>query len=467
MAHQWLIGMALWGAVCWASVAHAKPPAAAAKPPAATGLPRIDHRQFTLDNGLQVVVIPDRSLPLVAVNLWYHVGSGDEVAGKSGFAHLFEHMMFQGAKHIGEDVHFDVLKQAGASQINGTTNSDRTNYFEQVPSHHLQTALWLESDRMGWLLDTLNQKSLDNQREVVRNERRQRYDNVPYGQERFEIHRLLYPEGHPYRHLTIGLHEDLQRASVEDVRAFFVQWYVPSNATLCLAGDVDPTTVRQTVEKWFGSLPRRPKPPRRAVPIPQLTAPQASVVRDPLARLPRLHWAWHSPASYQPGDAELDVLAHALGHPGTGRLYKQLVHQLQWAQSVTVYQASAQGSSVFHVMVDLKPTADVAQVRAIVEDALAAVRSAPLQAAERDRAVLDVESAMVWNLESLMARCEALQGYNHYLGKTDGLADDLQRYRAATSAAVQAVANRWLDPGRRVEVLTLPASAPASAEVKP
>jgi zinc protease len=431
--------------------------ATAASPATKAGLPRLPHRVFTLANGLQVIVAPDRSLPLVAVNLWYHVGSGDEVPGKSGFAHLFEHMMFQGAKHIGEDVHFDVLKQAGASQINGTTNTDRTNYFEQVPSHHLQTALWLESDRMGWLLDTLNQKSLDNQREVVRNERRQRYDNVPYGQERFEVHRLLYPEGHPYRHLTIGLHEDLQRASVTDVQGFFAQWYVPANATLCLAGDVDPASVAKLVGKWFGSLPARAKPRRTPVAMPQLEAAVSTEVRDPLARLRRLHWAWHSPAIYQDGDAALDVLAHALGHAGSGRLYKRLVHELQWAQSVQVHQASAQWSSVFHVVVDVKPGVDLAQVRHELQQAFTAVRIQPLQAAERDRAVLDVESALVWNLESLMARCETLQAYNHYLGKPDGLARDLQRYRDASVAAIQATAARWLVPERRVEVLTVPA----------
>ncbi|MBI5610788.1 MAG: insulinase family protein [Deltaproteobacteria bacterium] len=433
--------------VLWASAA------------AADDTPKIKHEVFTLPSGLQVVLVPDRSVPLVAVDVWYHVGSGDEVPGKSGFAHLFEHMMFQGAKHIGEDVHFEILKKAGASQINGTTNTDRTNYFEQVPSHHLETALRLESDRMGWLLDTLNQKSLDNQREVVRNERRQRYDNVPYGKERFAISQMLYPEGHPYRYMTIGRHEDLQAASVDDVQSFFKQWYVPSNATLCLAGDFDPKQAKAALNKWFGTLPKAPAPQHRPVATPQLSAAQEQTVSDPLARLERIHLAWHSPAMYKPGDADLDLAAHILGHGGTGRLYKRLVHQDQSAQSVAVYQGSQQLSSVFHVIVDLKPGASRDAVLKVIDEELARLAKEPPSAAERNRAVLDVESAFVWGLEGLMNRCEVLQAYQHYLGKTDALAQDLQRYRGATPQSIAAAVASTLMPDRRAAVFSVPAKA--------
>ena len=217
-------------------------PAAAAEPAI-----NIEYERYTLDNGLEVILHRDASVPLVATNLWYHVGSGDETPGKSGFAHLFEHMMFQGAKHIGKDVHFKVLQEIGGTSINGTTNSDRTNYFEIVPSHQIETALWLESDRMGYLLDLLDETSLKNQQEVVRNERRQRYDNVPYGRDRFAVAEALYPEGHPYRFLTIGRHEDLETANIADVKSFFRQWYVSSNATLTLAGDFQPAQAKELV----------------------------------------------------------------------------------------------------------------------------------------------------------------------------------------------------------------------------
>lgn len=434
-----------------------------AAPPAPASAPVIAHERYELPSGMQVVLVPDKSVPLVAVNLWVHVGSGDEVPGKSGFAHLFEHMMFQGGKHAGEDQHFPVLRKIGATGVNGTTNSDRTNFFEQVPAHQLQTALWLESDRLGWLLDLLNQKSLDNQRDVVRNERRQRYDNVPYGLERFEINRLLYPEGHPYRYLTIGRHEDLERASLDDVHGFFRHWYVPSNTTLCLAGDFDPKAVKAVVAKWFGSFPRLPKPVHGELAVPVIDKPVQAIVHDPLAKLERVHWAWHSPKTYAAGDAELDILAHALGHAGTGRLYKRLVHETQLAQAVSVYQASAQRSSTFHVIADLRPAADRGKVLKIMEEELDRVAKTPIDAKELARAVIDVEASFVWGLEGLNTRCEVLQGYNHYVGKTAYLAEDLQRYRGATPAAIQAVAGQFLAASKRVAVLTFPAPPKAAA----
>lgn len=430
-------------------------------------IPVIAHQRYTLPNGLQVILAPDKSVPLVAVNVWYHVGSGDEVLTKSGFAHLFEHMMFQGAKHIGEDVHFNILKKIGVSAVNGTTNTDRTNYFETVPAHQLETALWLESDRMGYLLDLLNLKSLDNQREVVRNERRQRYDNVPYGKERFVMSALLYPEGHPYRYMTIGLHEDLANASLEDVRAFFQKWYVPANATLCLAGDFEVPAAKKLIAKWFGTFPQSIAPPRQKVVTPVLTENKMETVPDSFARLRRLHYAWHTPASYAQGDAELDLLANALGNAGTGRLYKTLVHEKQLASTVSVYQAGAQLSSTFNVVVELKPNADLAQVQFLVENELDAVMKGPISQRERDRAVTEVETSFIWGLEDLMARAEVLQGYNHYLGAPDGIAKDLARYRSASPGTILQTAQDYLAKTKRVETLTMPAPAKVDAPAAP
>lgn len=424
--------------------------------------PKIAHTKYVLPSGMEVILAPDPAVPLIAVNLWVHVGSGDEVPGKSGFAHLFEHMMFQGGKHAGEDQHFPVLRKAGATGVNGTTNTDRTNYYEQLPSNQVETGLYLESDRLGWLLDLLNQKSLDNQREVVRNERRQRYDNVPYGKERFELNKLLYPDGHPYRHLTIGLHEDLEHASLEDVSGFFRKWYVPSNTTLCLAGDFEPKAMQALLMKWFGSFPQVTKPTHVPPPLPTVAGPIQATVTDPLAKLERVHWAWHSPKSYAPGDAELDIAANALGNHGTGRLYKRLVHELQLAQTVSVYQASAQLSSSFHVIADLRPGVDRARVVAVLQEELDKIAKQPIDDKERNRAVIEVESSFVWALEGLNTRCEVLQGYNHFLGKTEAISLDLQRYRGATGTGVRDVVAKFLTNDKRVEVVTLVA-APAAA----
>src|SRR4051812_14540050 len=246
--------------------------------------PKLAFEKYTLPNGLEVILAPDPSIPLVAVNVWYHVGSGDEVPGKSGFAYLFEHMMFQGSKNVGSDKHFEVLRKLGSDEINGTTNSDRTNYFEVVPSNQLETGLWLESDRMSHLLEMLDKDALANQIDVVRNERRQRYDNAPYNKARFALQAALYPEGHPYRYFTIGKHEDLVAASVDDVKAFYKTWYVPANATLALVGDFDVATAKQLVTKWFGSFPASKKPAVVTIAAPVVAAQQLAV-EDPFAKL--------------------------------------------------------------------------------------------------------------------------------------------------------------------------------------
>ena len=437
-------------------------PAWAKGPP----VPEVHAVDYRLPNGMRVILHADRSTPLVAVDVWYDVGSGDEVPGRSGFAHLFEHMMFQGSRHTGEDQHFNLLRKAGASNVNGTTNTDRTNYYEVLPSNQLETALWLESDRMAWLPELMSQKSLDNQRDVVRNERRQRYDNAPYGKERFALSQLLYDESHPYRYLTIGRHEDLEAAKLPDVQAFFDKWYAPSNATVCIAGDFDEPTARRLVEKWFASFPKMQRPVHVLVPPSRVEGPRRQEVEDPFARLRRVHFAWHSPAHFAMGDAELDILAHVLGAPGTGRLDKLLVHDKQWAQSVSVDQASARMSSVFNVIVDLRPEADVVAVEGAVLAEIARVCTEPISAAELRRAVVAIESGFVWGLESLFARADMLQQYGQMLGKPNGFALDLQRYRDATSAGVLRYARAALSKRGRVEVVTLPAG-PAGAPPPP
>jgi zinc protease len=424
----------------------------------------IEYERYTLANGLEVILHRDPTAPLVAVNVWYHVGSGDEVPGKSGFAHLFEHMMFQGAKHIGEDVHFDILREIGATGVNGTTNSDRTNYFETVPSHEIETALWLESDRMGYMLALLNEKSLANQIDVVRNERRQRYDNVPYGLERFAVAAALYPEGHPYRYLTIGRHEDLENASLDDVIAFFKKWYVPSNATLTLAGDFEIAEAKALVDKWFGTFPTLPKPERVKVSAPALSKNVRTELRDNFARLERVHLVWHSPAVLAEGDLELSAAAAALGSEGWGRLTKRLVDDEQIAQSVWVYQSGSSFSGTFDVVVTLTPgDEDNKRTRAInaTDEEIARLIAEGPSEAELARHVISVESGFVWGLEEIGSRANQLQWFNHYTSDPGYAQRYVERLRALTPKSVQTAAAQHLSKPR-AEIISKPVPKPTS-----
>ncbi|HEY0251304.1 MAG TPA: pitrilysin family protein, partial [Kofleriaceae bacterium] len=355
------------------------------------GDPKIAFEKYKLPNGLEVILAPDPSIPLVAVNVWYHVGSGDEVPGKSGFAHLFEHMMFQGSKNVGSDQHFPILKKLGSDEVNGTTNTDRTNYFEVVPSNQIETGLWLESDRMSHLLELLDKDALANQIDVVRNEKRLRYDNVPYNVARNALQAALYPEGHPYRYFTIGKHEDLTTASVEDVKDFFRTWYVPANATIALVGDFDVAATKKLVDKWFGSFPASTKPKVIDIPAPVAKA-QTLTVDDPFAKLRQVTFAWHSPAMYAPGDADLDFIATALGREGTGRLYKALVFDKQLAQNVRANQGGQGFSGTFQITVSLRTGADVAAVQKIVTDEVAKVTKENLTDKEMSRLVVAQEA---------------------------------------------------------------------------
>ena len=419
----------------------------------------INYERYQLDNGLEVILHRDPTAPLVAANIWYHVGSGDEVHGKSGFAHLFEHMMFQGAKHIGEDVHFDILREIGADNVNGTTNPDRTNYYEVVPSHEIETALWLESDRMGYLLDLLNQDSLANQIDVVRNERRQRYDNVPYGLERFAVNAALYPEGHPYRYLTIGKHTDLESASLEDVQDFFKKWYVPSNATLTLAGDFEIEEGKALVDKWFASFPALERPEHVVVPAPALAATTTTEISDPFARLERIHYVWHGPANLAEGSLALGVAASALDASGYGRLSKRLVDDEKIAQSVWAYQPGNGFSGTFDLVVTLPPGADAAARAAVtkaVDEELAKLLAEGPSEVELARHVIGVESSFVWGIEEIGARANRLQWFNHYTGDPGYTGTYIERLHELTPALVKDAANAWLSKPHAV-IITVPA----------
>src|SRR5262245_38883286 len=276
---------------------------------------------------------------MVAVNLWYHVGPSNEEKGRTGFAHLFEHMMFQSSKHVPPDSHIRLLEAAGASDLNGTTDYDRTNYFETVPANQLELALWLESDRMGYLLEKVDQAALSNQQDVVRNERRQSVENQPYGMADEVLIQTLFPPGHPYYGNVIGSHEDIQAVKLDDVKRFFRQYYAPNNASLAIVGDFDTAQTKALVEKYFGTLKRGAPVPPIKVTTPKITAERRKVVTARV-ELPRVNVAWISPPIFQPGDGEADILSTILGGGRSSRLFKKLVYEKQIAQNVTAQQYS-------------------------------------------------------------------------------------------------------------------------------
>ena len=446
-------------------------PAAQTRPPAAAvaDVPRLPFESFTLPNGLQVILSQDRRLPLVAVNLWYHVGPANEEPGRTGFAHLFEHLMFQGSKHTPPDSHFQMLEAAGATGINGTTDYDRTNYFETLPSNQLELALWIESDRMGYLLDTVDQAALSNQQDVVRNERRQSLENQPYGIAEEEVVHLLYPKGHPYYGYVIGSHEDIQAAKLEDVKQFFKRYYAPNNASLAIVGDFDPATARALVQKYFGTLKRGLPVPPIKVETPKITSERRAVVEDRV-ELPRLYMAWLTSPFFAPGDAEADIAAMILGGGRSSRLYKKLVHELQIAQDVNVVQQSLILGSQFQLTVTARPGRTLDEIERAVDAELQALRTTPPDLREVERARNTFETRIITALEGLGGFggvADRLNSYNHYLKTPDYLQQDIARYRAVTPAAVLAFAQAQLTPSSRVVVHVVKGTPKLSAPPTP
>jgi zinc protease len=427
--------------------------------PAAGGpIPKLEFEKFTLPNGLDVILAEDHRLPMVAVNLWYHVGPANERPGRTGFAHLFEHMMFQGSKHVGNDQHIKLLEAAGASEINGTTDFDRTNYFETLPSNELGLALWLESDRMGFLLDKLDQEELSGQIDVVRNERRQSVENAPYGLVEEELFHQLFPKGHPYYASVIGSHADIEAARLDDVREFFREYYAPNNASLAIVGDIDKAQARALVEKYFGPLAAGKPVAKPDVVTPPITAEKRVVVTDKV-ELPRVYMAWLTAPIYQPGDAEADLLAVLLGGGKSSRLYKDLVYDKKIAQDVTAQQYSLTLGSVFYIQATAKPGVTPAQLEQAIDAQLAKLRSEGPTQEELDRARNTIETGIVRGLERLGGFggvADRLNRYNHYLGNPDYLAQDIGRYRAATPAALRDVAARTLTTSARVVIEGVP-----------
>jgi zinc protease len=414
---------------------------------------------FTLPNGLRVILHQDRSVPQVAVNVWYHVGSAHERPGRTGFAHLFEHLMFEGSGHVAEG-QFDSLLEAAGGTNNGSTTNDRTNYYETVPSNALDLALFLESDRMGYLLDVVTPSLVDSQRDVVKNERRQRYENTPYGMAYVRLSELMYPKTHPYHWPVIGYMDDLSAATHEDVVDFFKTYYAPANASLVIAGDIDLVEARKKVEYWFSDV--APGPPVEPLVVPSFELP-GRIVESMTDRvqLPRLYLAWPTPALYAPGDADLDVLSGVLAQGKNARLYKRLVYDLQVAQDVSAAQYSSRHGSIYLITVTARPSegspaAILETLKGYIDEELARLRTTPPDAREVERVRNRLQTSFFSIMETVESKADQLNAYFAATGDPDYFAEDLVRFDRVTAAHVSEAVRRWLPIDRRVELAVLP-----------
>jgi len=417
----------------------------------------VPYTQFKLPNGLNVILHRDTSVPVVSVNVWYHVGSGNERPGRTGFAHLFEHVMFEGSMHVPEG-EFDNLLEGAGGNNNGSTANDRTNYYEDLPSNALELALFLESDRMGFLLDDKAPDKINGQRDVVKNEKRQSVDNQPYGQAFIELPALLYPPGHPYSWSTIGSMEDLTAASFEDVARFFRTYYVPGNASLVIAGDIDIDGTRKLVEKWFSDVPAgKPVPPLSA-PTVVLDGVKKKTITDRV-QLPRLYLGWHTPALLKPGDAEMDIVSSLLSGGKNSRLYKRLVYEMQIAQDVNAAQQSQALDSNFMIIATARPGQSLDKIQAVIDEELDKLRAAPPEPREMQRALNQIEANFYRGMERVGGfggKANQLNSYYKSAGTPDYFQKDLDRYRAVTPADIKAAVEKYLPKDRRVELSVLP-----------
>ncbi|MBU1899466.1 insulinase family protein [Myxococcota bacterium] len=415
--------------------------------------PQVPVEQYTLPNGLTVVLSPDNRAPVVAVEIRYRVGSAHEPKGLRGFAHLFEHLMFQGSPSW-DDEYFKVFHPLGGD-VNGTTSNDRTNYYEQVPANYLEHALWMESDRMRGL--TFSQDKLDNQRDVVLNERRQNYEDRPYGMIWAHMAEMLYPEGHPYHHTAIGEPEDLKAANLDDVKAFYAKYYTPSNAIITLVGDFDVNEAKMQIMRYFGDIPAG-----EAIPAPSpspFTPKGGHLVTYDKVKLPKITLVWHTPALYAPGDAEMDILSSVLAEGKNSRLYRPLVFEQKVAKSVSAYQISRGLGSLFVIEATAATGVDVQTLAKALDDAIRAALATPPSQDELDRSLNAWKKSYLHRVESVLDRAHILSGYAHLTGHAGYLAADLARYTEQTPAAVHSAARAWLKPELRARIDVLPQEA--------
>ncbi|KAA3620364.1 MAG: insulinase family protein [Calditrichaeota bacterium] len=415
------------------------------------------YTRFTLPNGLTVIVHEDHTVPRVSVNIWYHVGSGSEKVGRTGFAHLFEHILFEGSGHVPEGKFDQWLEAAGANN-NGSTTNDRTNYYEDLPSNALELALFLESDRMGYLIEAMSPEKVDGQRDVVKNEKRQRVDNQPYGRAWELLSKNLYPAEHPYSWSVIGSMEDLSAASYDDVVEFFNNYYTPSNAALVIAGDVNTDEARKLTEKWFSDVPNRATAPP-VDPVPAVLSEEKRIVLEDKVQLPRLYMAWLSPARFQPGDAEFDLLTSVLTEGKNSRLYKRLVYELQIAQSVNSYNGSNKLSGEFYIIATARAGHTLAELEKVIQEELDKIKNEVPSDRELQRALNQYEADFYRGLEKsggFGGKANQLNTYFYYTGNPDYFNEDLARYQAISPNDLSAIANTYLNDDARVILSIVP-----------
>ena len=416
----------------------------------------------TLANGLDVLVHEDHDCPIVAVNLWYHVGSKNERPGKTGFAHLFEHLMFEGSQHHDRG-YFQPLQGAGAT-LNGSTNADRTNYWEVVPANALELALWMESDRMGYLLPALTDAKFANQRDVVLNERRQNYENRPYGLAPMALLAALYPPDHPYHWTTIGEIADLQAVQLDEVHAFFRRYYHPANASIALAGDIDPEEALALVERYFGEIGagERVEPVQASASLPR----DVRIHVEDRVELPRLYLAWLTPAMFAAGDAELDLATDLLANGKTSRLYRRLVFDERLATDVSASQNSREMAGYAQITATAAPGHTLAELEGAIFEEIARLAADGPTDEEIDRGRVQAETQFVFRLQTVGGfggKSDQLNAYNVLLKDPAYFDRDLERYQLVTKASLQEVASRYLDPSRRVTLSIVPQGRPALA----
>ncbi len=430
---------------------------------------KVPYERFTLPNGLNVILHEDHSTPTVAVNAYYLVGSGREKPGRTGFAHLFEHIMFEGSKNVPEGK-FDEWLEAAGGDNNASTGNDRTNYFETVPTNAIELPLFLESDRMGYLLDAMSPKKVDGQRDVVKNEKRQGVDNQPYGQAEIVIPENMYPKGHPYSWATIGSMKDLSAASYKDVVEFFKKYYVPNNASIVVAGDIDIEKTKQLVEKWFGEIPRGAAVPLLDRPAVSLNEEKRLVMEDNV-QLPRLYMCWHTPPVFTANDAANDLLASVLAGGKNSRLYKKLVYDLQIAQDVSAGNYSAQLGSTFLIIATARTGHTLKELEGLIQEELDRIKRAVPAQRELQRAVNQYEAGFLAQLETVARKADLLNNYYQLTGDPDFFNEDLSRYKALDPSGVTAAAQTYLGDNNRLVLSIVPKgkkelAAANSTEVK-
>jgi zinc protease len=417
----------------------------------------IPYTRHTLDNGLDVLIHEDHGCPIVAVNVWYHVGSKNEKPGRTGFAHLFEHLMFEGSQHYDKG-YFHPLQEAGAL-LNGSTNADRTNYWEVVPGNAFELALWMESDRMGYLLPALTSAKFDNQREVVLNERRQNYENRPYGFAGMAIVGALYAPDHPYHWMTIGDADDIRAARLDDVHAFFQTYYRPRNASLALAGDVDTEEALAMATRYFGDLDAGDEPPRVDVTAPAALTAERRLLLEDRVELPRLYLSWHSPALFAADDAELDLVAEILASGKTSRLYRTLVYEERIATEIAASQNSRELGGYFQIIATAAPGRTLAELQQAMSRAIDAFVADGPTPAEMERCLAQAEANFIYRLQTVGGfggKSDQLNAYNVFVGDPGFFDRDLDRYRHAAPASMQRVARQWLRPAQCVSLSVVP-----------